>query len=156
MKQVIIAITLVAFFSTPLFAGDNTMIDILKSGSKPAAQGPENYFTGKVSISNPFQATAPARTSGATVAFQPGARTAWHTHPLGQTLIITEGEGWVQEWEKEAQKISKGDVVWIRPGVKHWHGASADRAMTHIAIAESQKGKVVDWMEHVSDEQYEQ
>ncbi|WP_312857168.1 (R)-mandelonitrile lyase [Acerihabitans arboris] len=131
-------------------------MDIIKSGSKPTASGPESYFTGTVSINSPFQATAPARVGGATVSFGPGARTAWHTHPLGQTLIVTEGQGLVQEWGKPAQAMNKGDIVWIEAGVKHWHGASAASAMTHIAIAESQDGKAVDWLEKVTDEQYRQ
>jgi len=156
LKKRLAALIFLAIPGVYAFTGDNMMIDVLKSGAKPATEGPESYFTGKVLIKDPFQATEPARTGGATVAFQPGARTAWHTHPLGQTLIITDGEGWVQEWNQSAQKLNKGDVVWIRPGVKHWHGASADKAMTHIAIAESQDGKVVDWLEHVSDEQYQQ
>ncbi|KOC89457.1 (R)-mandelonitrile lyase [Winslowiella iniecta] len=131
-------------------------MDIIKNGAKPTAEGPADYFTGSVAINAPFQASEPARVGGATVSFQPAARTAWHTHPLGQTLIVTEGEGLVQEWGKEAQVISKGDIIWIRPGVKHWHGASSTCAMTHIAIAESLEGKAVDWLEHVSDEQYPQ
>jgi len=130
------------------------MIDIIKNGSKPTASGPESYFTGKVSIDAPFQATPPARVGGATVTFQPGARTAWHTHPLGQTLMVIEGQGLVQEWGKPAQAMNKGDIVWIRPGIKHWHGASPSTAMTHIAIAESLDGKAVDWMEKVTDDQY--
>ncbi|WP_424693149.1 (R)-mandelonitrile lyase [Erwinia sp.] len=132
------------------------MIDIFKHGATPTANGPEEYFTGEVKIDSPFKTTEPARVSGATVSFPAGARTAWHTHPLGQTLIVTEGQGWVQEWDKPAQLMKKGDIVWIRPEVKHWHGASANSAMTHIAIAEAQDGKVVDWMEKVSDEQYKQ
>ncbi|MCU5774088.1 cupin domain-containing protein [Erwiniaceae bacterium BAC15a-03b] len=131
-------------------------MDITKSGAKPAVDGPESWFTGAVKINAPFQATEPARVGGATVSFQPGARTAWHTHPLGQTLIVLEGEGLVQEWGKAAQVITTGDIVWIRPGVKHWHGAAASSAMTHLAIAESLDGKAVDWLEHVSDEQYQQ
>lgn len=130
------------------------MIDIIKNGSKAPAAGPADYFTGSVTINAPFQATEPARVGGATVSFSAGARTAWHTHPLGQTLIVTAGQGWVQEWDKEVQAIASGDIVWIRPGVKHWHGASAGSAMTHIAIAEAENGKVVNWLEHVSDEQY--
>ncbi|MEW5289375.1 cupin domain-containing protein [Erwinia papayae] len=132
------------------------MIDIFKQGSTPEATGPEDYFTGSVKINAPFKTTEPARVSGATVSFPAGARTAWHTHPLGQTLIVTQGQGLVQEWGKAAQTIAQGDIIWIRPGVKHWHGASAGSAMTHIAIAEALEGKVVDWMEKVSDEQYQQ
>lgn len=132
------------------------MIEIIKHGSKPTVEGPADYFTGAVKIDAPFSASEPARVGGATVTFSPTARTAWHTHPLGQTLIVTAGQGWVQEWGKEAQAISVGDIVWIRPEVKHWHGAAANSAMTHIAIAEAQDGQVVDWMEQVSDEQYQQ
>ncbi|WP_342755430.1 cupin domain-containing protein [Pantoea sp. MBD-2R] len=132
------------------------MIDIFVKDAKPAAEGPAEYFTGKVTITAPFNTTEPARVSGATVSFPAGARTAWHTHPLGQTLIVTEGQGWVQEWGEAARSINQGDIVWIRPGVKHWHGASATTSMTHIAIAEAEQGKVVDWLEHVSAEQYPQ
>ncbi|WP_437616484.1 (R)-mandelonitrile lyase [Erwinia sp. V71] len=121
-------------------------MEISKHGAKPDVAGPDNWFTGAVTIAAPFQASEPARVGGATVTFQPGARTAWHTHPLGQTLIVTAGEGWVQEWDKPAQAIAKGDIVWIQPGVKHWHGASSGNALTHIAIAEALEGKVVDWL----------
>lgn len=132
------------------------MIEIIKHGSKPTVDGPADYFTGAVKIDAPFNASEPARVGGATVTFSPSARTAWHTHPLGQTLIVTAGQGWVQEWGQEAQAINAGDIVWIRPEVKHWHGAAADSTMTHIAIAEALEGKVVDWLEQVSDEQYRQ
>ncbi len=132
------------------------MIDITKHGDKPAAAGPASYFTGSVTVATPFQASEPARVGGATVTFQPGARTAWHTHPLGQTLIVTAGEGWVQEWDKPARAIATGDVVWIQPGVKHWHGASSGSALSHVAIAEAVDGRAVDWLEHVSDAQYQQ
>ena len=132
------------------------MIDIFEKDAKPPVEGPADYFTGKVTITAPFSTTEPARVSGATVTFPAGARTAWHTHPLGQTLIVTEGQGLVQEWGEAARVINQGDIVWIRPGVKHWHGASATTSMTHIAIAEAEQGKVVDWLEHVSDEQYQQ
>jgi quercetin dioxygenase-like cupin family protein len=127
---------------------------IIQAGSQPSQSGPESYFTGKVRIDSPFQTTPPARTGGATVTFEPGARTAWHTHPLGQTLIITHGHGWLQEWGGEIRQMNQGDIVWIPEGVKHWHGATPDNAMTHIAIAESLNGSPVEWMEHVSDEQY--
>jgi quercetin dioxygenase-like cupin family protein len=127
---------------------------ITRSGSQPSQPGPENYFTGKVRIDAPFQATAPARVGGAAVTFEPGARTAWHTHPFGQTLIVTQGRGWVQELGKEIQEINIGDIVWIPEDVKHWHGATPDTAMTHIAIAESLNGSPVEWMEKVTDEQY--
>ena len=127
---------------------------IIRSGSLPSAKGPEDWFTGTVRIDAPFQATEPARGGGATVTFEPGARTAWHTHPLGQTLIVTQGRGWLQEWGKAAEVLNQGDIAWIPPGVKHWHGASAQTAMTHIAIAESENGSPVAWMEKVTDEQY--
>ncbi|WP_024553101.1 (R)-mandelonitrile lyase [Franconibacter helveticus 513] len=127
---------------------------IIRSGSQPSAQGPEQWFTGRVRIDSPFQATEPARVGGATVTFEPGARTAWHTHPLGQTLIITQGRGWLQKWGEEIVEMNQGDIVWIPPEVKHWHGATPDTAMTHIAIAEAQDGSPVEWMEKVSDSQY--
>ena len=130
------------------------MITLTPIGSQPSARGPAEYFTGTVRIDSPFQASAPARVSGVTVTFEPGARTAWHTHPLGQTLFVTAGSGLVQEWGGPARKINPGDVVWIPPGVKHWHGAALTTAMTHLAIAEVLDGRAVDWLEHVSDEQY--
>ncbi|PSB10661.1 cupin domain-containing protein [Pleurocapsa sp. CCALA 161] len=129
-------------------------MDIKRSGSQPSAKGPSEYFTGTVRIDPLFEAHDPARTSGASVTFEPGARTAWHTHPLGQTLSVTFGFGWVQQWNEPIQEIRPGDVVWFPPGIKHWHGATPTTAMTHIAIQEQLDGKVVDWMEHVSDEQY--
>ena len=122
--------------------------------SRPSAKGPANNFTGSVRIDPLFEATAPARTSGATVTFEPGARSAWHSHPLGQTLIVTSGIGRVQAWGEPVREIRVGDVVWTPPGQKHWHGASPTAGMTHIAIHEALDGKVVDWMEHVSDQQY--
>ncbi|TCL02873.1 (R)-mandelonitrile lyase [Sodalis ligni] len=127
---------------------------ITPSGSQPSKAGTESYFTGGVRIDAPFQATAPARVGGATVTFEPGARTAWHTHPLGQTLIIIQGRGWLQEWGGEIKEMNQGDIVWIPDGVKHWHGATPDTAMTHLAIAESLNGSPVEWLEKVSDEQY--
>ena len=129
-------------------------MDIKRNGSQPSAKGPADWFTGTVRIDPLFQASDPARTAGACVTFEPGARTAWHTHPLGQTLIVTCGVGRVQQWASPIEEIRPGDVVWFPPGEKHWHGASPTKAMTHIAIQEAQNGKVVDWMEHVSDEQY--
>jgi len=127
---------------------------IIRSGSLPSAKGPEAWCTGTVRIDAPFQASEPASVGGATVTFEPGARTAWHTHPLGQTLIVTQGRGWLQEWGKAAEILKQGDIAWIPPGVKHWHGASAQTAMTHIAIAESVNGSPVAWLEKVTDEQY--
>ncbi|AKU50404.1 cupin domain-containing protein [Xanthomonas arboricola pv. juglandis] len=129
-------------------------IRVSKAGGAASAAGPADYFTGKVRIDASFQADAPARVGGATVTFEPGARTAWHTHPLGQTLIVTAGAGRVQEWGKPAQQIRPGDIVWIPPGVKHWHGANATVAMSHIAIAEAQDGSPVTWLEQVSEAQY--
>lgn len=128
---------------------------IIRNGSLPSVRGPEAWFTGAVRIDAPFQATGPATVGGATVTFEPGARTAWHTHPLGQTLIVTQGRGWLQAWGEEAQELNAGDIAWIPPGVKHWHGASSETAMIHIAIAESVDGSPVTWMEKVSDEQYQ-
>ena len=129
-------------------------IDIKRIGSRPSQKGPEDWFTGTVRIDPLFQAPEPARTGAAQVTFEPGARTAWHTHPLGQTLIVIAGLGWVQREGGPIEEIRPGDVVWFPPGLRHWHGASPTNAMTHIAIQESVDGKAVDWMEKVSDEQY--
>jgi quercetin dioxygenase-like cupin family protein len=130
-------------------------MDIKRSGSQPSGKGPSEYFTGNVRIDPLFEAPDPARARGASVTFEPGARTAWHTHPLGQTLIITSGCGWVQSEGAPKSGIRWGDVVWCPPKEKHWHGATPTMAMTHIAIQEQLEGKVVEWMEKVSDEQYE-
>jgi quercetin dioxygenase-like cupin family protein len=129
-------------------------LDIKKIGSQPSIKGSADYFTGNVRIDPLFQANDPGRAVGASVTFEPGARTAWHTHPLGQTLIVTAGCGLVQRWGDQIDEIHPGDVVWIPPGEKHWHGATATTAMTHIAIQEQLDGKTADWMEKVSDEQY--
>src|SRR5437773_8061080 len=129
-------------------------ITITRSGSQPSRQAPAQYFTGSVRIDPLFQAKDPSHTSGAYVTFEPGARTAWHTHPLGQILIVTAGTGRVQRWGDPGQEIGAGDVVWIPPGQKHWHGASPATTMTHMAIQEYVDGKNVDWMEPVSDEHY--
>jgi quercetin dioxygenase-like cupin family protein len=129
-------------------------ITITRSGSQPSRQAPAQYFTGSVRIDPLFETKDPLHTSGSYVTFEPGARSAWHTHPLGQTLIVTAGTGRVQRWGDPVEEIRPGDVVWIPPGQKHWHGASPTTAMTHIAIQEEVGGKNVDWMEHVSDEQY--
>ena len=129
-------------------------MDIKRSGSAPSAKGPAEWFTGSVRIDPLFQGPAPARVQGASVTFEPGARTAWHTHPLGQTLIVTFGVGWVQRWDGPIEEIRSGDVIWFPPGEKHWHGATPTTAMAHIAVQEALDGQVVDWMEHVSDEQY--
>ncbi|MEA2602709.1 MAG: hypothetical protein QOF89_3701 [Acidobacteriota bacterium] len=130
-------------------------MDIKRSGSQPSGQGPAEYFTGTVRIDPLFQAPDPARVAGASVTFEPGARTAWHTHPLGQTLIVTAGGGLAQRWGRPVEEIRPGDVIWFPPGEKHWHGATATTAMTHIAVQERLDGKTVDWLEKVSDEQYE-
>lgn len=127
---------------------------ITRNGSQPSAKGPDAYFTGTVRLDAPFKASEPARVGGATVTFEPGARTAWHTHPLGQTLIVTAGLGRVQREGGPLREIRVGDIVWFAAGEKHWHGAAPDCAMTHIAIAEAQDGKVVDWLEKVSDAEY--
>jgi len=128
---------------------------IQRNGTQASVRGPADWFTGTVRIDPLFlKAEEPARTTGASVTFEPGARTAWHTHPLGQTLIVTAGCGLVQREGGPIEEIRPGDVVWFPPGEKHWHGASADSAMTHIAVQESLNGKNVDWLEHVSDEQY--
>ncbi len=137
-------------------AAEQEPINVTRVGSNPSSAGAEQNFTGSVFVDSRFQAAAPARVGGGVVTFAPGARTAWHTHPLGQTLIITSGVGRVQKWGDTVQEIRPGDVVWIPPGVKHWHGASPSVGMSHIAIAESLDGKSVDWMEKVSTDQYGQ
>lgn len=129
-------------------------MDIRRNGSQPSVQGPEDYFTGRVRIDQPFQGIGPARLGGAFVTFEPGARTAWHSHPLGQTLIVTAGGGLAQGEGGPVMEIHAGDVICFAPGERHWHGAAVSTAMTHIAIAESLDGKVVDWMEKVADDQY--
>ncbi len=129
-------------------------MEIKQAGSQASAQGPSDWFTGTARIDPLFSAPAPARAAGAAVTFEPGARTAWHTHPLGQTLIATFGNGLVQRWGGPIERIRPGDVVWFEPGEKHWHGASPATAMQHIAIQEALDGRAVDWLEHVSDEQY--
>ncbi len=129
-------------------------MDIKPNGSQPSARGPAEYFTGTVRIDQLFKAPRPARASGAYVTFEPCARSNWHTHPLGQTLIVTCGCGFVQSWGGPVREIRPGDVIWCPPAEKHWHGASPTTAMTHIAIQEELDGKVVDWMEKVTDEQY--
>ena len=133
---------------------ESQMISITRIGSQPSAKGSAEYFTGVVRIDSRFQRSNPARVGGGIVTFEPGARTAWHAHPLGQTLIVTAGAGLIQQWGGPIQEMKQGDVVWIPPGVKHWHGATATTAMTHIAIAEQLAGKSAEWMEKVSDEQY--
>jgi 4-carboxymuconolactone decarboxylase len=147
-----------AFACALAFAADAQQpaakVEVQRSGSQPARQGAAENFTGSVRVETPFRARDPGRVGGGVVTFEPGARTAWHTHPLGQTLIVTAGCGLVQGEGGPIEEIRPGDVVWIPPNVRHWHGASATSAMTHIAIAEALDGTSVDWMEHVSDAQY--
>ena len=130
-------------------------MEIKRSGTQSSSKGPADWFTGTVRIDPLFQANAPARVVGASVTLEPGARTAWHTHPLGQTLIVTAGCGLAQRFGGSIEQIRPGDVIWFPPGEKHWHGATATTAMTHIAIQEQLEGKTVDWMEHVTDKQYQ-
>lgn len=146
--------TLSLAFAFAASAQDSQAIRITRAGSQPAREAPADNFTGSVRVDTPFAGTPPARVSGARVTFQPGARTAWHTHPLGQSLIVTGGTGRVQRWGDAVDEIRPGDVVWIPPGQKHWHGAAPKNSMTHIAITERLDGKTVDWMEKVSDAQY--
>jgi quercetin dioxygenase-like cupin family protein len=140
--------------TTQMESKKDLKMDIKRSGSQPSTKGPAEYFTGTVRIDSLFQANDPARAVGASVTFEPAARTAWHTHPLGQILIVTAGRGLVQCWDGPVEEIRPGDVVRIPPREKHWHGATATTAMTHIAIQEQLDGKIVDWMEKVTDEQY--
>jgi quercetin dioxygenase-like cupin family protein len=129
-------------------------MQITRAGTQPSARGPAEWFTGPVRIDPLFPASAPARAAGNAVTFEPGARTAWHTHPLGQTLIVTFGRGWVQREGGPVEEIRPGDVVWFEPGERHWHGATATTAMQHIAVNEALDGKAVEWLEPVSDEEY--
>jgi quercetin dioxygenase-like cupin family protein len=130
-------------------------MEIKPSGSQPSRKGPAEWFTGAVRIDPLFSAPAPARVAGASVTFEPGARTAWHTHPLGQTLIVTAGLGWAQRDGGPIEEIRPGDVIWFPPGEKHWHGATPTTGMSHIAIQEALNGSPVDWLERVTDEQYQ-
>jgi len=129
-------------------------MQITRNGTQPSGKGPSGYFTGTVRIDPLFTAPDPAFVVGASVTFEPGARTAWHTHPLGQTLIVTAGAGWAQKEGDPKEEIKPGDIIWFAPGEKHWHGASATTAMTHIAIQERQNGTTVTWLEQVTDDQY--
>lgn len=149
-----ISLSMLASVAQSQTAKDLETIRITRSGSQPPRPGPAENFTGSVRIDSSFQANAPARMYGARVAFEPGARTAWHTHPLGQVLIVMAGTGRVQRWGDPVDEIRQGDVVWIPPGQKHWHGAAPSSSMAHIAIVEQLDGKTVDWMEKVSNEQY--
>jgi quercetin dioxygenase-like cupin family protein len=160
MRQLagIAAITASALLTAPAFAQaqavDAPDMTIARAGSQASSKGPTQYFTGSVRVDPLFPQRAPMATSGAQVSFEPGARSAWHTHPAGQVLIVTAGVGRVQRWGGPVQEIRPGDVVWTPPGVKHWHGASPTTAMSHIAIQDAVNGKNVEWLEKVSDEQY--
>ncbi|MCC7361025.1 MAG: cupin domain-containing protein [Anaerolineales bacterium] len=129
-------------------------MDIKRSGTTPSSRGPAEWFTGAARLDPLFTAPAPARVAGAGVTFEPGARTAWHTHPLGQTLLVLSGSGRAQRWGGPIEEIRPGDVIWFPPGEKHWHGAAPTTAMSHLAIQEALDGRTVDWLEHVTDEQY--
>jgi 4-carboxymuconolactone decarboxylase len=165
MKQSAVVLVALVVSAAPLHgqqAGGSAMttpsaekeIVVTRSEAQTSRQGPAEHFTGSVRVDQYFQASAPGRVSGARVTFEPGARTAWHSHPLGQTLIVTSGVGRVQRWGDPVDEIRPGDVVWIPPGQKHWHGASPTTSMSHIAIVERLDGKSIDWMEKVTDEQY--
>lgn len=154
MKLPATALALSMGISNLSAAAESPPIEVTRVGSQPSSVAPEQNFTGVARVDSRFQAADPARVGGGIVTFEPGARTAWHTHTLGQTLIVTAGVGRVQKWGDAVQEIRPGDVVWIPPGVKHWHGASPKVGMSHIAIAESLNGKAVEWLEKVSDEQY--
>lgn len=154
MKFAFMTVASLVLAASTALAQSDQMITVTRVGSQPSATGAAENFTGSVRVDSRFKGGGDARISGATVTFEPGARTAWHIHPLGQTLIVTAGVGLVQHWDGPMQEIRPGDTVWIPPGVKHWHGASATVGMSHIAIAEALDGKAVEWMEKVSDEQY--
>ncbi|MEK1887007.1 MAG: cupin domain-containing protein [Phyllobacterium sp.] len=151
MKSYVLAAA-VSVMTIPAYS--NSEIVVTRAGSQPSSAGPAENFTGSVRVDSRFQGSGLARIGGGTVTFEPGARTAWHSHPLGQTLIVTAGVGRVQEWDGPVQEIRPGDIAWIPPGVKHWHGASMTNGMSHIAISESVDGSSVSWMEQVSEEQY--
>ncbi|MBI5792389.1 MAG: cupin domain-containing protein [Rhodocyclales bacterium] len=156
MRKIIATASALGLLTTGAMAEDALSVQVKHAGAQASTVGSAEYFTGAVRIDSPFKGTGSARVGGATVTFEPGARTAWHTHPLGQTLIVTAGAGQVQHWNGPVQTIRPGDMVWIPPGVKHWHGASGRTGMSHIAIAESLDGKAVEWLEKVSDDQYRQ
>jgi len=154
MKKLLAAVSTAGLLAGSALAAEAEGVRVTRVGTQASVAGPESYFTGRVRIDAPFSGSGEARVGGATVTFEPGARTAWHTHPLGQTLIVTAGAGRVQQWGGPVQTIRAGDTVWIPPGVKHWHGAAPTTAMSHIAIAEALEGKVVEWLEQVSERQY--
>ena len=152
MKQLVAAAIWLALLAAA--PANAQSIEVTPNGSRPSVRGAAENFTGSVVVDPLFGATEHTRATGGHVTFEPGARSAWHTHPAGQTLIITSGTGWIQQWNGEKREIKPGDVIWIPPGVKHWHGATATNGMRHIAIQEVVDGKIVDWMEPVSDDQY--
>ncbi|CAK9884991.1 MAG: hypothetical protein XXXJIFNMEKO3_01383 [Candidatus Erwinia impunctatus] len=154
MKIVTTTLTLFCLAGAQATTSPESNVTITHAGSQPVTQGTPENFTGSVTVDSRFQRQSPARTAGGIVTFHAGARSAWHSHPLGQTLLVTSGSGWVQEWGHPAQRMTKGDTVWIPPNVKHWHGALNSEAMTHIAIAEFLEGKTVTWLEKVSDSEY--
>ncbi len=151
MHQLMAMSFILSIMAGPVFAES---MQVFPNGSRPTAKGPAETFTGTVMVSPLFAATESSRASGGHVTFEPGARSNWHTHPAGQTLIVTSGTGWVQEWNGEKRRIQPGDVIWTPPGVKHWHGATGDTLMSHIAIQDTVDGRAVTWMEPVTDEQY--
>ncbi|MDR3413086.1 MAG: cupin domain-containing protein [Formivibrio sp.] len=156
MQKTAITAMLSGFLLMPATSvqADDPTVSILRVGSQPSVPADAKYFTGVARVDSRFQRSEPAKISGGLVTFEPGARTAWHSHPLGQTLIVTSGVGWVQSWGGAVQEFREGDVVWIPPEVKHWHGATATTGMSHFAVSESLNGKSVVWMDKVSDEQY--
>lgn len=160
MKKLLAAVSTAGLLAGSALADEGgaeaRAVRVTRAGSQASVAGPASFFSGRVRIDTPFSGSGGARVGGATVTFEPGARTAWHTHPLGQTLIVTVGAGRVQQWGDPVQAIRAGDTVWIPPGVKHWHGAAPTTAMSHIAIAEALEGKVVDWLEQVSEAQYQE
>lgn len=156
MKSLVAAALCIALCASAARAEINPGITVTRPGSQPSTVGPAENFTGAVQVDSRFQGTAPARIGGGIVTFAAGARTAWHSHPLGQTLIVTAGVGLVQVWDGPIQEIRPGDIVWIPPSVEHWHGATPTNGMSHIAFSESLDGKSVEWMEQVTDEQYRQ
>ena len=154
MKPLIAPLVALSLMAGQASADENKGVRVTRVGSQPSVQGAAEYFTGRARVDGLFQTDAPARVGGGTVTFEPGARTAWHTHPLGQTLIVTAGVGYVQQEGQPRQEIRPGDTVWIAPNVRHWHGATATTGMTHIALAEALDGSTVTWAEQVSDDQY--
>lgn len=154
MLRATLSIAALLLFTSMAFAQTKQEIVVTPAGAQPSSMGDAVHFTGPVRVDSRFRGSEPARISGAIVTFEPGARTVWHSHPLGQTLIVTAGVGFVQSWGGPIQEIHPGDIVWIPPGVKHWHGARTSIGMTHIAITEMLDGQSVNWMERVTDEQY--